>query len=203
MALTNFVDGATKIMAAWLNKIDVLYVTVFGEAATAAAARTALLGASNGYVIQAAQARYTTNLAVTTSIPIDTTKPQITEGSEILSVGITPLNTGNKLHIRAVVPYQFINASGTDTVLVASLHVGGANDALATATAALAASITTASNNWGTLTIDHVYTAGSTGALTFSVRVGNAAGQSGSTYINNQYFGSVVTSTISIMEVRG
>ena len=42
MALTNFVANITKVTAAWLNKIDVLYVTVFGEATTKALARTAL-----------------------------------------------------------------------------------------------------------------------------------------------------------------
>ncbi len=42
MALTSFVANVTKITAAWLNKIDVLYVTVFGEATTKAQARTAL-----------------------------------------------------------------------------------------------------------------------------------------------------------------
>lgn len=42
MALTSFVANLTKITAVWLNKIDVLYVTIFGEAATKAAARAAL-----------------------------------------------------------------------------------------------------------------------------------------------------------------
>ena len=42
MALTSFVANVTKITAAWLNKIDVLYVTVFDEATTKAQARAAL-----------------------------------------------------------------------------------------------------------------------------------------------------------------
>lgn len=42
MALQNFVDYITKATASWLNKIDVLFVTVFGEAQTKVTARTAL-----------------------------------------------------------------------------------------------------------------------------------------------------------------
>lgn len=42
MPLTNFADKVTSITHTWLNKIDVLYVTVFGEAATKAQARTAI-----------------------------------------------------------------------------------------------------------------------------------------------------------------
>ena len=42
MALTGFVSEITKITASWLNSIDTLWVTVFGEAQTKAAARTAL-----------------------------------------------------------------------------------------------------------------------------------------------------------------
>jgi hypothetical protein len=42
MALTNFVDYQTRVVAAWLNAIDVLHQTVFGGAATKAAARAAL-----------------------------------------------------------------------------------------------------------------------------------------------------------------
>lgn len=57
MALTNFVDRATVIAAAWLNKLDVLYVTVFDEATTKAGAKTALGITSTGdSIITAASA---------------------------------------------------------------------------------------------------------------------------------------------------
>lgn len=42
MALTNFVDGTTKVVSSWLNGVDVLWQTIFGGATTAAQARTAL-----------------------------------------------------------------------------------------------------------------------------------------------------------------
>lgn len=42
MALQSFVSYVTKVTAAWLNKIDTLFVTVFGEAQTKVTARTAL-----------------------------------------------------------------------------------------------------------------------------------------------------------------
>lgn len=49
MPLQNFVDGSTPLIgAAWLNKVDVLMFTVFQEASTATAARTALGGTATG-----------------------------------------------------------------------------------------------------------------------------------------------------------
>jgi len=42
MALQGFVSYVTKVTATWLNKMDTLFVTVFGEAQTKETARTAL-----------------------------------------------------------------------------------------------------------------------------------------------------------------
>jgi hypothetical protein len=77
MALTNFIDGSTKVISTWLNGVDVLWQTVFGGATTAAQARTALgvsaTGADTSYPLKsnnlsdvtAATAR--TNLGVAAS----------------------------------------------------------------------------------------------------------------------------------------
>ena len=48
MALTSFIDKATTITAAWLNQIDVLFVTIFDSATTKAEARTALGASATG-----------------------------------------------------------------------------------------------------------------------------------------------------------
>jgi hypothetical protein len=45
MALTNFVDGVTKVVSTWLNQVDVFVNTLFAGATTAAAARTAIAAA--------------------------------------------------------------------------------------------------------------------------------------------------------------
>lgn len=55
MALSNFISRVTVVTHTWLNKIDVLYVTVFGEATTKAEARTAL-GVAIGTDVQAQDA---------------------------------------------------------------------------------------------------------------------------------------------------
>lgn len=62
MPLTNFADKVTSITHTWLNKIDVLYVTVFGEATTKAEARTALGSTATGDAVFVAA---TSNAALT------------------------------------------------------------------------------------------------------------------------------------------
>ena len=58
MALTNFVDGTTKVVATWLNKVDVLLDTVFNGATNTTQARTALgvtaTGADPAYCLKSA-----------------------------------------------------------------------------------------------------------------------------------------------------
>ncbi|TAZ76555.1 hypothetical protein [Rhizobium ruizarguesonis] len=54
----------------------------------------------DGSVIQSARAVYTANAAISATIPMDNTIPQITEGAEILTLAITPTSTTNKFRIR-------------------------------------------------------------------------------------------------------
>lgn len=58
MALTNFVDGTTRVVASWLNQVDVFVNTLFSGATTAADARTALgvsaTGADTTYNVKTA-----------------------------------------------------------------------------------------------------------------------------------------------------
>ncbi|TAU26205.1 hypothetical protein ELI48_08460 [Rhizobium ruizarguesonis] len=54
----------------------------------------------DGAVVQSARATYTANAAISATIPMDNTIPQITEGAEILTLAITPTSTTNKFRIR-------------------------------------------------------------------------------------------------------
>jgi hypothetical protein len=53
-----------------------------------------------GSVVQSSRAVYTANAALSTVIPMDDTIPQITEGTEIISIAMTPVSTTNKFRIR-------------------------------------------------------------------------------------------------------
>ena len=83
MALQNYVDYVgPKIMAAWLNAVDVLKETVFGNAATKAQARTALTSDAPLEVYNGGTGSRTGALASMEQTPTE------------LAAGITPTNYG-------------------------------------------------------------------------------------------------------------
>ena len=57
-----------------------------------------------GAVLQFKSAEYTTRTSVTTVIPFDDTVPQNDEGTEIITLAITPTSTSNKLVIEFFMP---------------------------------------------------------------------------------------------------
>lgn len=135
----------------------------------------------------------TTNLSGTTAMPLDNTKPQITEGDQYLSQAITPKSATSILEI--------------DISLVvtaeAAHYISGAlfQDATANALAATTVRIT-AADQVSILTLKYFMTSGTTSATTFKFRAGVDA--SGTCYVNTisttALFNGVCTSSISIKE---
>ncbi len=91
-----------------------------------------------GTIVDTAYNAYTSTGALNSFIPDDDTKPQVTEGTEILTASITPKKTTNKLRITAsITPPQgvakrmcaamFLNG-GADAVLSAVNGNGGAGN---------------------------------------------------------------------------
>jgi hypothetical protein len=129
----------------------------------------------------------------TTSIPLDDSIPQISEGDQYMSVSITPTSATNKLFIQ-VVTNTSADSIKTNT---AALFVDSTANALA------AVSNTTRSG--GDLLIvsfNHNMTAGSTSAMTFKVRIGTDSG--GTLTFNGsggaRRYGGVIASSITITE---
>jgi hypothetical protein len=119
------------------------------------------------------QTVYTSSAAATTvsnSIPVDTSIPQVGEGTEIagLTTIITPTDAGHVLELELIIRGQ-ASASGSTSV-VAIFRDGGAN--------ALAADyfFAAGSDSEFHMVIKHRVTAGSTSATTFTVRAGRTAG---------------------------
>lgn len=109
------------------------------------------------------------------AIPFDNTKPQISEGTEVLKASILPLSTTNEVEINASVNFGF---SPNTTVMegrtaVLSLFKNGG----ATAIAAVAVSDSTnlTSTNMHQLTLTHTTIVGTTVASTYSIRIGAGA----------------------------
>jgi hypothetical protein len=129
----------------------------------------------------------------TTLIPLDNTIPQITEGTEFMTLAITPKDAASLLEITVVVQ----GSASSITSLIASLF----QDATANALCALHTLIGTI-NTSSTITMVHVMPAGTTSATTFRVRAGtNVAGtltfNGGS---GAQLLGGVNASSITIKE---
>ncbi len=133
-------------------------------------------------------------LATTATIPDDNTIPQNTEGTEWMTVSITPTSASNKLLISlnasgAIAGGQFIYAIFQDST-AGALYAGK----LPVSTSNI---LVSSAQSW-------IMTAGTTSATTFKVRIGNngstqitANGESGAAK-----FGGVVTSSLSVAEIK-
>lgn len=115
-----------------------------------------------------AYAEYTANADIATVIPSDDTIPQVTEGTQILSVTITPKKTTNKIRIRFQCETSLSIAPGS--AICALFANGGANAIAANLVSHTAAAFALP------LSMEIEITPASATAQTYTVRVGpNAA----------------------------
>ncbi len=103
---------------------------------------------------------------ITTTIPFDDTIPQDTEGTQLLTVGITPSSTTSKIIIDAIVPCSL----NTATQIILALFKGAGN-AIA---AGFANQATAAQPN--TIQLHHEFVPGATTPLTIALNIGSSAG---------------------------
>jgi hypothetical protein len=148
-----------------------------------------------GSVIQSVAATpYATNADITATIPADDTIPQIGEGTQILTVNITPTSATSKLRIRF--SGTVTSTSGVATAIFAIFN-GNTN--------AIKAGHATpeASGHPMTMAGECEYTPGGTSAQTISVRVGGT----GTTFRMNgsasaRLFGGVYAATLVVEEIK-
>jgi hypothetical protein len=155
---------------------------------------TILTNSSAGTVIQVVNTMNSTVATGTGTIPQDNTIPQNTEGTEFMTLSITPTSASNKLRIDVVV-----NGAGnaTNSWIVALFQ-----DSTANSLAAISYNIA-ANNVVSPASFTYYMTAGTTSSTTFKVRCGLISagtytfnGQSG-----GQLLGGVMASSITIMEI--
>ena len=150
--------------------------------------------ATNGKLIQTVTTSTGAVATGTTTIPLDDTIPQITEGNEYMTRAITPVSASSLLCIEAT-----INLSSTagGSNLTAALFQDSTANALAVVTTVMG------NGNLNTLNLIYWMTAGTTSATTFRIRAGSSA--AGTTTLNGvssaRLFGGVCFSNLSIMEV--
>jgi hypothetical protein len=147
-----------------------------------------------GTVLQVVNTMNSTVATGTGTIPQDNTIPQNTEGTEFMSLAITPTATTSKLKIDVVVNGA---ASASNSYLVALFQDTTAN-ALAAINHNVAANNVCEESNF-----TYYMTAGTTSATTFKVRAGCAT--AGTFTFNGQsagqLMGGVMASSITIMEI--
>lgn len=150
----------------------------------------------------AVQIQYTQTGAVatgTTAIPNDDTIPQITEGTEFMTLVITPKSATNILDIEVCL--FATEAANTSDAMVVALFRDTTADALAAGACSMSGADIAPTNFY----LRHRMVAGGTGAITFRVRAGlnNANtlvfnGGSGT----GRKFGGVIPSSIKITEYK-
>lgn len=99
------------------------------EAAHDALDHTGLTGV--GRVLQVAYVSTGTDITDTVGIPVDATIPQITEGTQALSLAFTPVSATSELHFEIVTHIGYLLGGGGHAVT--ALFVVGTSDALAVA----------------------------------------------------------------------
>lgn len=126
-----------------------------------------LTGGISGFIQQASTSS-SAFWPTTSIIPYDDTIPQSSEGSEFLTVSITPVRSTSKLYIR----FECTAGAKTsvDSRCVAALFQDSTADALA------ASMFDTQNNLYTRVSLTHIMDAGTTSLTTFKIRIGSNSG---------------------------
>lgn len=147
-----------------------------------------------GTVVQVVSTQTGALVSGSTAIPYDDSIPQNTEGTEAMTLSITPSSATNKLKIEAV----GIMAGSSTNRLVLALFQDSTADALATAV-----SVSGSTDNEISIPLLHYMTAGTTASTTFKLRFGAS---SGNYYLNGQgaarKYGGSLASSLTITEIK-
>lgn len=130
----------------------------------------------------------------TTTIPADDTIPQNTEGTEFMTLAITPTSASNKLLIQVSFVASYSVTAGIQVVLFQDSTANGL---------AQHGSYASSVGSLVSITFSHYMTAGTTSATTFKVRAG--AGAAGTITFNGssgaRFYGGALASSIIITEI--
>lgn len=147
-----------------------------------------------GAVIQSVAATYGSNADLSTTIPNDDTIPQNTEGTEVVTVSITPTSASSTIEIE----FRGMGAASGSANLVAALFKDSGANALAASTG-IAGSV----NLPGPIGIIYQESAGSTSARTYKIRVGANTGTcrlNGTT--TGRLYGGTSAATLVVREIK-
>jgi hypothetical protein len=146
-----------------------------------------------GFCVDRAYAEYTANANLGT-IPLDDTIPQVGEGTEVLSVSLTPKSITNRVRVRVA---GYGGNTGAGYVIVALFVNGAANAVRATL------GLASAANTMSSLALEYEHVPGAVTAQTYTVRAG---GNAGTARLNGtgaaRIFGGTGATTIVVEEIK-
>lgn len=148
-----------------------------------------------GAVVQMVGLGYTAVATGTTTIPLDDTIPQNTEGTEFMSLSFTPKSATNTL----VIDVLFFGTANTIADVIVALF----QDSVANAIAATS-QVTPTANYRQMINLRCVVSAGSTSARTYKVRAGGGAASTitFNGHSSGRLFGAITKSSIVITEYK-
>lgn len=147
-----------------------------------------------GILVQLVNNQSASYVTGTTAIPFDDTIPQNTEGTELITLAITPTNASNKLKIDVVVN---IAVNATNGYPIVALFQDSTADALAAMT-----DHQPTTDKLTQVCFTHYMTAGTTSETTFKVRYGDPTGATAK--VNGEtgaLFNGCLFSSITIREI--
>lgn len=149
-----------------------------------------------GTPMQEVVGTYTANTNLTATIPSDDTIPQNTEGTEIISVSITPSSTSSKLRV-TFTGFCATNTNNRDVVIALFMDT--------TANALYATACHGQANRAINASFVYEFTPATTSAVTMKLRVGPESADTlrfnGST--TARYFGGVAVASMIVQELKG
>lgn len=162
VGFSNIADLSKKLQQFWGGNQQAGSVLTFSGPNSSPTGSPA---AGGGLLVQQEYVEDTTFVSIDNSqIPLDNSAPQDTEGTQVMSLAITPLSATNILTIEVVV-----NFSNVDDTFTAALFEVGTASAIAACTAQGPVS----NINMSSLAFRHRVVAGSVVARTYAVRCGN------------------------------
>ena len=145
-----------------------------------------------GTIVQRSVTEYASNTDLSTTVPIDDTSPTNSEGTSVISVSFTPKSATNKLILRFS---GTVASSSTAITAVASIYADGV---------IVGSGMTgiTSSTVPFNLVVEKEMTAGTTSAITFTVRVGSSATIRMNGTSSARLFGGSAVSSLVIEELK-
>lgn len=164
-AVLTAADAAAQRTALGLGDLAVLSAVGTSEIGSAAVTP---VKHSSGTPVQVTQARYLSNTDITGVTPFDDTIPQIGEGTQILTLTTAaPASASSKF----LVEFEGQFVAGAGLGFIAALHRVGTNNAISAKVGRIQGDGETYD-----MSIKYIDSPASSVALTYTVRVGNAAG---------------------------